>query len=49
MHASITLIEGWTFEEVMKAIHKHPHITKTLLIDDTSIGNASNRAESRYC
>ena len=34
MHASITLIEGWTFEEVMKAIHKHPHITKTLLIDD---------------
>ena len=30
MHASITLIEGWTFNEVMKAIYKHPHITKTL-------------------
>ena len=36
IHASITLIEGWTFEEVMKAIHKHPHITKTLAIDDIS-------------
>ena len=34
IHASITLIEGWTFEEVMKAIYKHPHITKTLAIDD---------------
>ena len=34
IHASITLIEGWTFEEVMKAIQKHPHITKTLAIDD---------------
>jgi len=34
IHASITLIEGWTFEEVMKAIHNHPHVTKTLSIDD---------------
>ena len=34
IHASITIIEGWTFEEVMKALYKHPHITKTLAIDD---------------
>ena len=34
IHASITLIEGWTFDEVMDAIYKHPHITKTLAIDD---------------
>ena len=36
IHASITLIEGWTFEEVMIAIQKHPHITKTFAIDDIS-------------
>tara|TARA_B100000575_G_scaffold293191_1_gene303792 strand:- start:1850 stop:2911 length:1062 start_codon:yes stop_codon:yes gene_type:complete len=34
IHASITLIEGWTFEEVMNAIQKHPHIKKTLAVDD---------------
>ena len=30
LHASITLIEGWTFEQVITEIHKHPHIKKSL-------------------
>ena len=47
MHASITLIEGWTFNEVMKAIYKHPHITKTSrLMTGRSIRNTSSRIGS---
>ena len=34
IHASITLIEGWTFAEVMTAIQKHPHIKKTLAVQN---------------
>ena len=30
VHASITLLEGWTFRQVMNSIHSHPHVKKTL-------------------
>ncbi|HET9843027.1 MAG TPA: endolytic transglycosylase MltG, partial [Gammaproteobacteria bacterium] len=31
---SLTLIEGWTFKDCIKAIHKHPAIKKTFDTDD---------------
>lgn len=36
LHASITLIEGWTFEQVITEIHKHPHIKKSLSTNNIS-------------
>ena len=37
LHASITLIEGWTFEQVITEIHKHPHIKKSLSSSDITL------------
>ena len=36
LHASITLLEGWTFLQVIKEINKHPNVSKTLSIEDVS-------------
>jgi UPF0755 protein len=37
LHASITLIEGWTFKQVMTEIRKHPHIENSLSTADIPI------------
>ena len=36
LHASITIIEGWTFEQVVIEILKHPNIKKSLSTGDIS-------------
>ncbi len=37
LHASITFIEGWTFNQVMEEIKKNPHINKTLDIENIDL------------
>ncbi len=36
LHASIVLLEGWTFNQVISEINNHPHIKKSFTSDDIS-------------
>lgn len=40
LQESVTLLEGWTFAQILAALHSHPHITKTLSGDAQTVSKA---------
>lgn len=50
---ALTIPEGWTFRQIMSALHEHPHIRKTLTSTDpdrvmTETGYPGYAAEGRF-
>lgn len=40
LQESVTFLEGWTFSQILTALHNHPHVKKTLTGDPQAVSTA---------